>query len=62
MRTKYCPHCGSQNIIRITETTSLEIHPDVFYIGRKILEMLQQEHYHECSDCNETWEHHEQDS
>ena len=41
MRTKYCPHCGSENIVRIDE-------PDG-------------SHYHECKDCHETWEHHDND-
>ncbi len=39
MRTKYCPHCGSERIHKVDE-------PDG-------------SHFHECDDCQETWEHHE---
>ena len=37
MRTKYCPHCGSQKIHKVVEQNG--------------------SHYHECEECQETWEH-----
>ena len=39
MRTKYCPHCGSEKVFKVDETNG--------------------SHYHECGDCQETWEHYE---
>lgn len=39
MRTKYCPHCGSDKVRKIEESNG--------------------SHFHECKDCNETWQHHD---
>lgn len=39
MRTKFCPHCASEKILKVDEADG--------------------SHYHECQDCQETWEHYE---
>ena len=52
MRTKYCPHCGSEKIHRVDE----EVQKFDINIGVYTMPL---EHYHECEDCAETWEHHE---
>lgn len=58
MRTKYCPHCGSENIERIEEKYNFIFHQ--YYTGEEVIELLKQDiHYHECLDCQETWEHHD---
>lgn len=51
MRTKYCPHCGSENIHRVEEDNTQ------FDVNVGLLD-YPPTHYHECGDCNETWEHH----
>ena len=50
MRTKYCPHCGSQKIHKVEEEEDIGICK------------VPLEHYHECEECQETWEHHIKDN
>ena len=49
MHTRYCPHCGSENIHRVKEKVQH------FHIDAGIYHTY--EHYHECEICNETWAH-----
>ena len=62
MRTKYCPHCGSDKIHRVEEVPIF--HDWAMYTGVQVKEMLnrEREHYHECEDCDETWEHYDTNS
>jgi hypothetical protein len=52
MRTKYCPHCGSEKIHRVEEkeVQQFDVNIGIYYMLGG--------HYHECEECNETWEHH----
>ena len=54
MHTKYCPHCGSTKIHRVEEKTELPLYDLI--TGELVYS--NSSHYHECEDCNETWEHH----
>jgi hypothetical protein len=49
MHTKYCPHCGSTKIHKVYEEKEIVIEGGTYQLVT---------HYHECEDCNETWEHH----
>jgi hypothetical protein len=55
VHTKYCPHCGSVKIHRVYEESSLPLYDLV--TGELVYPS--HSHYHECEDCNETWDHHE---
>jgi hypothetical protein len=55
VHTKYCPHCGSMKIHRVYEESSLP--PYDLVTGELVYPS--HSHYHECEDCNETWDHHE---
>jgi hypothetical protein len=50
MHTKYCPHCGSMKIHKVYEEKGIPVDDELYKIVVT--------HYHECEDCNETWEHH----
>jgi len=50
MHTRYCPYCGSQNIHRVEELVQhFDINIGIYYTT---------DHYHECEECQETWQHH----
>ena len=55
--THYCPYCGSENIHRVETKENIDFDP--YYIGERLRKVLERkDHYHECSDCAGTWEHH----